>query len=890
MDLYPKQRAARNSVCRVLISMVALLLLWLPPIHADYSNAGRDYLLPGKARGGFIATPSSIESKSSFAKIQSSTSYQAFDGSTHQLVENRGRFVNVLIPQFYDEGVFFTADHMEELVDRLDMLYVIYTELMHKEPAGNGLLNIAFIPQTCGMGCGLIGARGFEILSHPRNYEAIIHELDAGRLEPVLLHEMAHNFDTHSAYLHYLPDHAHAWTDMFEFFAPFRYARISSNEESPDDRYNSPVSAVWKGYIDEQSANWQSCVMDDACGDLGLSANSLWAMLYYRVETLHGVEAILDSFKFLKNYADTHAPPSTQEEKESVRILSLAMGAGVNIACYVDALKWPVQSGTRSELEMIFGNSNELCADQDGDGFSTIAGDCDDGNTQRNMATPEVNGNGMDDDCDDLVDETHLVETQAGPSADNFVDPVQTALPFEVQGSTASTDDRDRFIFTVPASGRVRTTLCSQGSFRGWMTALNANGSFLQAYNYYSYQSSPGCTSNTFDFGKSVNAGFVVIPDESMGEYSLVATAAEELLADHSGLVQIIADPSGGVELQIMDQNGLFGSLGADEIEIWISGAGVQLFKPFTPELTVKLNSNTIPALQDGETYQLRVRPRAKGLPLASFSAGHLFRYDQAPASLPEVDHRFSGAWFDAEHDGEGFIIEVLENDRATISWFTYRDDGTQRWFLGIGEVNGNIITVADLLETHGGRFGENFNPDDVIFESVGTLSLSFLDCSTALANYSVNNNGDHQSISRISNVYGHSCGEQTPVPLEDISGSWYDPSHNGEGYLVQQISEDEALVVWFTYDDLGNQSWLFSTGSIDNGRIDIPHLMQPQGGHFGRSFEPTEVIHHEWGELTLDLDCFGGIANYSTQTAGFSSGSQSLVPGTRLGDSGCSH
>jgi hypothetical protein len=629
--------------------------------------------------------------------------------------------------------------------------------------------------------------------------------------------------------------------------------------------------------------------MDDSCGDIGLSANSLWAMLYYRVEAMHGIEAILDSFEFLKSYAQTHAAPSTQEEKESVRILSLANGAGANIACYMDALKWPVQENVRTELTRLFGSTNELCADRDGDGFSAIAGDCDDANLLRNMAMPETGGNGIDDDCDERVDESELVETQAGQSGGDFANPMQMALPFEVQGSAANPDDRDSFRFVVPTSGRIRATLCASGDFNGWLTALQADGRFLQAYNYYSYQSSPGCTSNTFDFGKNTSAGLEVIPDESMGHYSLFVTPADELLPDHSGLVQVTADPSAGMELQIKDQDGLFDSLGADEIEIWISGAGVQLFKPYTPELNVKLNSTTVPALQDGETYQVRVRPRAGGLPLAAFSGGHLFRYDRAPTNLPALDHRFSGAWFDAGHDGEGYIIEVLEDNRAVVFWFTYRDDGTQRWMLGLGDIDKNIVTVPQLMDTHGGRFGADFNPDDVEFEHVGTLTISFLDCATALANYSVDNNGDHQSTSRLTNVYGHTCDEETPVPDMDISGSWFDPSHNGEGYVIEQINSDEAVVFWFTYDDQGRQSWMFNTGSIDNGLIHIPRLMQPQGGRFGRSFDPAEVNHHEWGELTLDLDCSGGIADYTASTEGYSNGSQSLVPLTRLGGSGCS-
>jgi hypothetical protein len=868
--------------------MGVILLLWASLLQADTAPAGRDYLFPNQSNGGYTLAPSAIESAHAPRLKSSTISYKAFDGKTHQVVENRGRYVNVLISTAAVDGPTFTSDHIEEMVDRLDMLYVLYTELMQEEPAGSGLLTIAFIPQTCGMGCGLVGAKGFEILSIPRNYENIIRELNAGRLESVLLHEMAHNFDTFSAYLHYLPDHAHAWTDIFEFFAPFRYARVSSHGAAPDDLFNSPVSAVWKKYVTEESANWQRCVIDGACTDMGLSANGLWAMLYYRIEAEHGITALLDSFKFLRNYADLYPPPTTNEEKEGLRILSLAMGAGANLTCYMDALKWPIPTKIKKELERTFGDGNAFCPDQDGDGFSTINGDCDDLDASRNISALEIGQNNIDDDCDDVIDEVNLIEKDAGTTADNFTHTVQTQLPFEVKGSSANPDDRDKFSFSLPASGRIRVTLCASGGFKGWVVALQDDGSFLEDANWNSYQAGPGCVSNTFNFGDMTNAGLSVIADKFAGDYSLVATQADELLPDHSGFVQVVSNPSGGMQLQINDQNDLFSSLGTDELEIWVSGIGGQFFEPFTGEQTIELNSLTAPALQHGEIYQARIRPRANGLPLAAYSGGHLFRYDQTPASLPTIDHRFSGAWFDSSHDGEGFIIEVLEENRALVYWFTYQEDGSQRWMLGVGEVQDNRITISNLVDTHGGRFGEQFDPNDVVMSTVGSLSLSFLDCSSALVSYSVDNNGANQNTSRLTHVYGHGCDTSMPALEKDISGSWYDPLHDGEGFIIEQIKADLALVFWFTYDESGNQSWMFNTGSIDNGKIIINELLQPKGGQFGRSFDPASVTRHAWGELTLDLSCSGGTATYTTESQTHSNGSQLLQPLTRLAGSEC--
>jgi hypothetical protein len=172
--------------------------------------------------------------------------------------------------------------------------------------------------------------------------------------------------------------------------------------------------------------------------------------------------------------------------------------------------------------------------------------------------------------------------------------------------------------------------------------------------------------------------------------------------------------------------------------------------------------------------------------------------------------------------------------------------------------------------------------------KTVGSLSISFLDCASALVNYSVDGNGAHQDTTRLTQVYGHACDNEVPVADSNISGSWYDPSHDGEGFIIEQLDADSALVFWFTYDETGKQSWMFNTGTINNQTLSIPQLLQPKGAQFGRSFKPDSVTNHQWGGLVLDLDCNGGTASYTTQSEGYSSGSQSLVRLTQLAGSVC--
>ena len=119
-----------------------------------------------------------------------------------------------------------------------------------------------------------------------------------------------------------------------------------------------------------------------------------------------------------------------------------------------------------------------------------------------------------------------------------------------------------------------------------------------------------------------------------------------------------------------------------------------------------------------------------------------------------------------------------------------------KRGLLGSGDIRDNTIRFGQLFDTRGGRFGADFNPADVIMENAGSLSISFVDCSSALVNYSVDGNGGNQTTSRLTRLHGHGCSDDTPAPANDFSGSWYDPSHNGEGFIIEQLSGANALVM----------------------------------------------------------------------------------------------
>ncbi|ABA57573.1 hypothetical protein Noc_1065 [Nitrosococcus oceani ATCC 19707] len=94
-----------------------------------------------------------------------------------------------------------------------------------------------------------------------------------------------------------------------------------------------------------------------------------------------------------------------------------------------------------------------------------------------------------------------------------------------------------------------------------------------------------------------------------------------------------------------------------------------------------------------------------------------------------------SGEWFNPERSGEGFFLEVLENDRMVFSCFTDDSNQNQMWLFGAGNIV-NDKAVIPVFVTEGGVFGSNFDPNEVVMTEWGTVEFSFSSCHKGQAVY----------------------------------------------------------------------------------------------------------------------------------------------------------
>ena len=388
--------------------------------------------------------------------------YQSILGNTYTLTEFRGKNVSILLPDSWITGL--SQDERRTLLDRNDILYEHYKELVGEEPGGDGLLRIAMVPESCGYGCGWIGWKGLEVMDADWSLDIAKQALAAGKIPAVYPHEMCHNFDVYFGYLAYLRNHAHAWTAFLDTYIQV-YNQQGYPDMSPSDLLAHEVRERWDPYYWNFSQTWENAVLG---GDQDLEMTHLiWGGVNLRFAQLHGAEAVRGAMQFWKNYKAQNPVPETPEAKEDLHLEGLAAGVGQNLTCYAHAWRWQASPELQDRMATAYGTENAFCRDGDDDGFSRLTGDLTDTNDFVYPFAPET-ANGIDDDCDGIVDNLVFAEPAGGdfPSSPNATD---IPLPSRITGVGAFQDGGDFFQFNLPAPGRVGFLFHPSPDFEGWL-------------------------------------------------------------------------------------------------------------------------------------------------------------------------------------------------------------------------------------------------------------------------------------------------------------------------------------------------------------------------------------------------------------------------------------
>lgn len=241
-------------------------------------------------------------------------------------------------------------------------------------------------------------------------------------------------------------------------------------------------------------------------------------------------------------------------------------------------------------------------------------------------------------------------------------------------------------------------------------------------------------------------------------------------------------------------------------------------------------------------------------------------------------------------------MLEILADNQAVMYWFTYDTEGKQDWYVASGEIRGNRILFPQMIQVSGGAFGPGFDPGNVNNKVVGSASFIWSDCHSGAMDWRIDQDGSglrsgRMNLQRLSYVMGLGCGI-SPIPPEipagQLSGSWYDPSHAGEGYVLEVLIDKSALVYWFSFDPEGKRRWFFGTGEIQQDKLVFGEMLTTSGGIFGEGFDSDSIEVDPWGTLELELVCDSGIATFEPTEEGFPAGTLDLTRLTYLSGLSC--
>jgi len=245
--------------------------------------------------------------------------------------------------------------------------------------------------------------------------------------------------------------------------------------------------------------------------------------------------------------------------------------------------------------------------------------------------------------------------------------------------------------------------------------------------------------------------------------------------------------------------------------------------------------------------------------------------FERQVATTP-IDYDITGSWYNPATNGQGFSIEVVPaGDVLAAYWFTYSVDGSaQMWLQGAGEIDVDSAQVP-LQELTGGEF---VDPTPPTRSDWGTVRVRFFSDSSGEAIYDsdVDDVDGVIPLQRITPPIA--CSEADAPPAETIdarfTGSWYDPTNDGQGFSLEVIPERNLLVVyWFTYTVEGPaQMWLQGSGPITGDTATV-ELARPVGGQFDEDRVPTRPV---WGTMTIGFDSStGGEVSYDSPLDGVS-------------------
>ncbi len=132
----------------------------------------------------------------------------------------------------------------------------------------------------------------------------------------------------------------------------------------------------------------------------------------------------------------------------------------------------------------------------------------------------------------------------------------------------------------------------------------------------------------------------------------------------------------------------------------------------------------------------------------------------ETAATTPVPQAGFSGTWYEPDKPGRGLQIQVQDDGRAFLTWFSFASNGAPVWLLGTGSASGSNLRF-DVTRPIGTRFGAAFSAADVVQNPWGNIVVERIDCNRIVVDYSATEPGFGKArvaMQRLTTMRGVAC------------------------------------------------------------------------------------------------------------------------------------
>jgi hypothetical protein len=143
----------------------------------------------------------------------------------------------------------------------------------------------------------------------------------------------------------------------------------------------------------------------------------------------------------------------------------------------------------------------------------------------------------------------------------------------------------------------------------------------------------------------------------------------------------------------------------------------------------------------------------------------------------------YSDLWWNPTESGWGANV-TQQADTLFVTLFVYGQNASPAWysatlqFAGEG-INGQISFTGDLYETRGPWFGGAFNPSQVAYRKVGTMTFASNSIASAVLQYAVDGTIVTKNIQRQTLVDNNLSGTYLGA-TQDVTSGCSNPANNG--------------------------------------------------------------------------------------------------------------